>query len=439
MQTRWGPFTNMKAMESAPDFVVDTAKGVYVFDEHGRRYLDAHAGLWLVNAGYGRKEIVQAMAEQAERLAWFPSFGGMANRPSLDLAERLVEILQPEGMASVFFSNDGSEAVETALKLSRLYWKSKGQPRKTKLIGRHHAYHGVTYGALSVAGITANRTLFEPFVGDVYHAPAPYVSHCAFHGPTTGCTYACVAELERMIQFQDPDTVAAFIAEPVQAAGGVIIPPPDYLARVRDLCTRYHVLFIADEVVTAFGRLGTWTGSRYYGIQPDMMTFAKGLTSGYMPLGATAVSGDVFDTITSQAADGPEFRHGNTYSGHPVACAAAIANLEIIEKEDLATNAQHVGEWMGQELKVLSEAYPDAAQYPGCIGLLGRIEIVPGKADKPGQRALRVAQKMKERGVIVRTAQDILTLSPPLIMTKEQGQDIIDALRQALVEEMAQL
>lgn len=212
---RWGPYTSMKAMQEQGPLVIDHAEGVYVFDEDGRRYLDAHAALWLVNVGYGRREIIEAMARQAEKLSWFSSFGGFANRPSIELAERLIDLFKPDGMASVFLSNDGSEAMETALKMSRQYWKMRGMATKTKLIGRQHAYHGVTAGALSVAGITANRRMFEPLLGDIRHAPAPYRNHCTYHPASDVCTYACVREVERMIQFEDPSTVAAFVAEPI--------------------------------------------------------------------------------------------------------------------------------------------------------------------------------------------------------------------------------
>ncbi|WP_020375408.1 aspartate aminotransferase family protein [Sulfobacillus thermosulfidooxidans] len=434
MQTRWGPFTNMKSLMATKAFVVDRAEGIYVYDEQGKRYLDAHAGLWLVNVGYGRKEIIQAMTTQAERLAWFPSFGGMANRPSLILAERLVELLRPDGMASIFFSNDGSEAVETALKIARLYWKVRGEPRKTKFIGRQYGYHGVTYGALSVAGITHNRSMFEPFVGDVRHIPAPYISHCSFHDAETGCTYACSNELERVIQFEDPHTIAAFIAEPIQAAGGVIIPPADYLQKVRDICTRYNILFIADEVVTGFGRLGTWSGSRYFAIQPDMMTFAKGLTSGYMPLGATAVSDEILQVVVRAEAEGPEFRHGNTYSGHPVSCAVALENLRIIEEEDLALNATQVGRLLGEGLDALAEEFPYCVKYPGNAGLLGRVEVVSEDHRDNGQAGHAVAEAMKDHGVIIRPAGNILTFSPPLTITPHEIDILISTLHDVISE-----
>ncbi len=433
---RWGPYTSMKAMQEQGPLVIDRAEGVYVFDEDGRRYLDAHAALWLVNVGYGRREIIEAVARQAEKLSWFSSFGGFANRPSIELAERLIDLFKPDGMASVFLSNDGSEAMETALKMSRQYWKMRGMAAKTKLIGRQHAYHGVTAGALSVAGITANRRMFEPLLGDIRHAPAPYRNHCSYHPGNAVCTYACVREVERMIQFEDPSTVAAFVAEPIQAAGGVIIPPPDYLAQIREICTRYDVLLITDEVVTGFGRLGDWTGARHYGIQPDMMTFAKGITSGYQPLGATAVAQHILDAYMQGGAGEPELRHGNTYSGHPVAAAAALANIAIIERENLLERARAAGSHLGGLVDQIAKALPNHVADSGAEGLLGRVELRSDGHEPPGALGNRVTAKMREAGVIVRPAGDVITLSPPLIITDDQLDSVIETLHGVLLEVM---
>lgn len=428
----------MKSLMNDAPFIIDRADGVYVFDEEGRRYLDAHAGLWLANVGYNRREIIDAMHQQAERLAWFSSFGGMANRPSMDLAERLVEIFGPDSMGTVFFSNDGSEAVETALKISRQYWRAMGQPKRVKFLGRQHSYHGVTMGALSVAGITANRIAFEPLLSDVRHGPAPYQAHCAFHPTSDVCTYHCVAELERQIQFENPETIAAFIAEPVQAAGGVIIPPPDYLRQVADICRRYNILFIADEVVTAFGRLGDWSGSRHYGVQPDLMTFAKGITSGYMPLGATMAKSTILQAIASRTADTPELRHGNTYSGHPVAAAAALANITLIERDGLLERVPALGQHLEKGLRTVMAEHKNWLRHPGVEGLLGRIEVGPAEPRPdmaPGSWGQAASMLMRERGVIARAAGDVITFSPPLTITPAE----IDMITNALADSAAAL
>ena len=428
---RWGPYTQMSSLAANGPIVIDKAEGIYVWDETGRRYLDAHAGLWLANIGYGRPEIIQAVTEQAKKLSWFSSFGGFANRPSLTLAEKLVHLLEPDGIGSVFFSNDGSEAVETALKISRQYWKMLGKAHKYKLIGRQHAYHGVTMGALSVAGITANRQGFEPLLSGVRHAPAPYANHCSYHDSGMPCTLACAREVERIIQFEGPETIAAFIAEPIQAAGGVIIPPPEYLRQVREICRRYEILFIADEVVTGFGRLGEWTGSRHYGIKPDLMTFAKGITSGYLPLGATAVAPYVMETFLQSAQEGPELRHGNTYSGHPLAAVAALANIAVIEREQLLSRAAKMGDYLQIQLQNIAHQYHNLVADANCVGLLGRVELF-ASSNGPGKAAAAIARYLLDHGIIVRPVGDVITLSPPLIIEESEIDIIVETLASAL-------
>jgi adenosylmethionine-8-amino-7-oxononanoate aminotransferase len=430
---RWGPYTNMRAIaETGPEVIV-RAEGVYAYDEGGRRYIDGHGGLWLANVGYGRQEIVDAIARQAQELAWFDSFGGFANRPSMALADRLVGLMAPDGMAHVFFSNDGSGAVETALKIARQYWKMKGRANKYKFISRHRAYHGVTFGALSVQGVTANRVMFEPLLPGVIHAPAPYATQCSMHPDSPVCTLACARAIEDAILTQGADTVAAMIMEPVQAAGGVIIPPPTYMAQVAEICRRHEVLLIADEVVCGFGRLGEWFGSRYYGVKPDMMTMAKGLTSGYLPMGATAVSDEVFSAFVSGSAAGPEFRHGNTYSGHPVVAAAALANIDIIERENLPANAAAMGKVLAARLIEARASHPDWVADAGNVGLLGRLQVKDPTGLRTGSAlAAEVARGMHDRGVIVRPIEDIISFSPPLTIDEAQVDEMVAAADAAL-------
>ncbi len=430
---RWGPYTNMRAIAAGGPEVIVRAEGVYAYDEAGRRYIDGHGGLWLANVGYGRREIIEAIARQAEELAWFDSFGGFANRPSMALAERLVGLLAPEGMAHVFFGNDGSGAVETALKIARQYWKMRGRANKHKFITRQRAYHGVTLGALSVQGVTANRVMFEPLLPGVVHAPAPYAIRCSMHPDSPVCTFACVRAIEDAIVTQGPETVAALIMEPVQAAGGVIIPPPDYMARVAEICRRHEVLLIADEVVTGFGRLGEWFGSRYYGVRPDMMTMAKGLTSGYLPMGATAVSDEVFSAFVAGGPAGPEFRHGNTYSGHPVAAAAALANIDIIERENLPANAAAMGKVLKDRLAEVRGRRPDWVVDADAVGLLGRLQVRDPRGALPGAEiAAALARGMHARGVIVRPIEDVVTFSPPLTIDEAQVDEMLAAADAAL-------
>lgn len=431
--TRWGPYTNMKELSQNGPRIITRGEGVYVYDRQGRQYLDGHGGLWLANVGYGRTEIVDAIRQQAEALAWFSSFGGFANEPSLALADRLIGLLKPEGMAHVMFSNDGSESVEAALKIARQYWKIQGKANKFKYITRQYAYHGVTMGALSVQGVTANRVEFEPLLPGVIHVPAPYQHHCSMHPGSPVCTYACARAVEDAIITQGPETVAAFIAEPAQAAGGVILPPPDYLAAVREICRRYDVLFIADEVVCGFGRLGSWFGSRHYGIRPDIMTMAKGVTSGYVPLGVTAVSEDVFSPFLAMPGAGPEFRHGHTYSGHPIAAAAALANLTILEKEHLPDHAREMGPVLRSQLVEVQKRHPEWVVDANSEGLLGRLELKdPLGRWQPGALGDAVAQKMYELGVIVRPIGDVITFSPPLIIHEAQIRQMVGAAEEAL-------
>ncbi len=432
-QTRWGPYTNMKSLAESGPTIITRADGVYVYDDRGRQYIDGHGGLWLANIGYGRREIIDAIAQQAEALAWFPSFGGFANEPSLRLADRLIELLRPDGMAHVMFSNDGSESVETALKIARQYWKVQGLAHKYKYITRHHAYHGVTMGALSVQGIAENRIEFEPLLPGVVHVAAPYRNHCGMHPESSVCTFACARAVEEAILTQGADSVAAFIAEPVQAAGGVILPPSDYLRQVREICRRYDVLFIADEVVTGFGRLGSWFGSRHYGIQPDIMTMAKGITSGYVPLGATAVSENIFRTFLNMPVAGPEFRHGNTYSGHPLAAAAALANIQILEREALPEHARKMGVLLQKALQDVQQRHLEWVVDANAEGLLGRIELRdPSGQMQAGELGAAMAKHMYDLGVIVRPLGDVVTFSPPLVISEQQIAQMVAISEEAL-------
>ena len=379
-----------------------------------------------------------------QHLAYYSMFQGYSNPATIALAGRLIELTRPEGMGKVFFSDSGSEAVETALKMARQYWRNRGQAGKYKFISRQSAYHGVTFGAMSATGVMANRRMFEPLVPGFRHIDAP---NCYRHGfgeglDNEGVGTAAADALRRAIEFEGPSSVAAFIAEPVQGAGGVIVPPPNYLLACREICDAYDVLFIADEVVTGFGRTGTWFGSRTYGVRPDIMCFAKGLTSGYVPMGATACTDAIYDAFLGDPHEGKEFRHGNTYSGHATAAAAALANLDIIERENLPDNARRVGEHLLTGLRRL-DRHDIVGDIRG-IGLLARVELVRDRATKAsftpaGALGVRVQRRVEELGVIMRPVGDILTFSPPLILSEAQADRIVDAVDQALGEISATL
>ena len=435
LRYKWAPFTRVRFLERHGVVAVVRGRGSRVYDVQGREYIDAHGGLWLVNVGYGREEIARAVYQQMRELAWFSSFEGYTNLPSIELAERLVGLLAPEGMARIFFTGSGSESVETALKIARQYWRLKGQPGRYKILSRRRAYHGVTFGAMSASGVTANRTMFEPLVPGFRHGPAPYCYRCPLGLSPERCGLACADEMARIIEFEGPETVAAVIAEPVQGAGGVIVPPEGYLARLQEVCRRYQVLFILDEVITGFGRTGEWFGARRWGLRPDIMTFAKGLTSGYVPLGAVAVSEEVYDVFyRSEERAGP-FRHGNTYSGHPAACAAALANLRILEEERLVENARRVGERLLAGLRTLAR-HPMVGHVDG-VGLLARVELVQDRESRqpfpPGMGVGdRVALRAREMGVILRPLGDVLSFSPPLCLTEEEADRIVAVVDQAV-------
>jgi len=429
LRHRWHPYSSVADLEEAGPLVIEGASGVRVTDSDGKTYIDGHAGLWLVNVGYGRASIAEAAYKQMQRLAWFPSFGRHSNGPAIELSNRLAGLLEPEGMTHFFYSDSGSEANESALKIVRQYWKARGQAQRTKFISLENAYHGVTIGALSVAGMTVNRRAFEPLLGGVRHAVSPNWYRMGL--TPENCRKAAVSDIERIIAFEGADTIAAFIAEPVQGAGGVVIPPEGYLQDVAKLLRRNDILFIADEVITGFGRTGSWFGSRHFGVKPDIMTFAKGITSGYLPLGATAVTDRVYEAFRG----GAEFRHGNTYSGHPTVAAVAMENLRIVEEEDLPGRAAKAGAHLLQRLRGL-EGHPSVGNVNG-VGLLGRCELVADKGSRepiPAAVMVQVMKRILEAGVILRASGNVITFSPPLIIEDEDLDRIVDAVEEALTE-----
>ncbi len=431
----WAPYTQMGDLAEEEPIVAVDGDGATIVDSLGREFIDGHAALWLANAGFGRTEIVEAAAEQMHQLSWFPSFGGMSNDVAVRLAKRLVEMTEPEGMARAFFSSGGSEAVETALKMARQYWKLKGNDRKFKIISRRKAYHGVTFGALSATGVSPNRRLFEPLVPGFRHIEPPYCYRCPYGLEHPGCQLACAEELARTIAFESPDTVAAFIAEPVMGAGGVIVPPDGYWQRVAEICETHDVLLIADEVITGFGRTGEMFGVRHWDVRPDIMVFAKGLTSGYLPLGATLAKEEIFQVCLGRWGEGREFRHGTTYSGHPAASAAALENIRIIEEEGLVDRARELGEYLMRGLSDL-EDLPHVGNVDG-LGLMARVELVKDKDTREPFPAsdlvgLHVNREMLKRGVIMRPLGDVMTLSPPLVISEGELDSILESLRDVL-------
>lgn len=415
------PFTDHVAMQAAAGtHILTGGEGCWLRDQAGRKLLDGLAGLWCVNVGYGRREIIEAVTRQMSQLAYYPSFFNSTTEPAIELAARLSS-MAPGRLRRVMFSNSGSEANETALKLILNYWRLRGEPKRVKIISREFAYHGVTLATASMTGLPSCQTPFGLPLPNFLHAPAPH-SYVAKREPREYGEW-CVAETEKMIEREGAGTIAAIFAEPVQGAGGVIVPPPGYLAALRALARKYGILFVADEVITAFGRLGAWFASEMWELDPDLMCLAKGLTSGYLPLGATMAAEEMADVL----AKGGYLAHGFTYSGHPTSCAAALANLALIESEGLvARTREETGPYFQQKLAELGE-HPKVGEARG-VGLIGALELKDGT----GTLGIKGAALAREEGVIIRGIRDILAMAPPLIATMEEIDFLFTATRRAL-------
>jgi putrescine---pyruvate transaminase len=391
--TFWHPFANMSAVRERALTIV-RGEGALVWDDAGRQYVDATAALWFCNIGHGRAELADAAARQMRELAAYHTFGPFTNPPAEELAQR-VAALAPLEDAKVFFTaGGGSDAIDTAGKLARAYWNVSGRPEKRVIVSRNLAYHGVNAYGTSLGGIPANEALFGRLVSDVEQVPWDDAD-------------ALAAAVERL----GPERVAAFVCEPVVGAGGVLPPPPGYLARIAEVCRANDVLLIADEVITGFGRLGEWFGSARFGIRPDLVTVAKGITSGYVPLGAVIASGRIAEPFWKPG--GTELlRHGYTYSGHATACAVALANLDVLESERLVERVRELEPVLEAVLRPLERQ--DLVREVRTVGLLGAVELDREVAD-------RVAAETLERGVITRALRGVaLQISPPFVVTEEQ-------------------
>jgi adenosylmethionine-8-amino-7-oxononanoate aminotransferase len=407
-------------------------RGATVQDINGREYLDGLSGLWNVNAGHGRAELADVAAAQMKELAYFSGYIGSSNIPAIALAERLVE-LTGGTMQAVFFTSGGAEANESAFKTARFFWRARGKPEKVKVVARQEGYHGVTLQAMSATKMGTYWKMFEPRVPGFVHIQTcyPYRYQGAQPGETVG--QAAARELEETILREGPETVAAFIGEPIHGAGGVIYPTDDYWARVREVCTRYDVLLIADEIITGFGRTGRWFGLTHWNVTPDIVSFAKGVTSGYLPLGGIMVTKAIKDAMDSVK---PEDRwmHAFTYSAHPTCCAVALKNIEIIEREGLCGNAEKMGTRLYAGLTAAFGAHPNAGDIRGGKGLLAAVEFVEDRATKKNfavdrKVAARLHAEMVKGGVVTRTRPaggahpatgDILFFAPPLVVTKAE-------------------
>ncbi|MBI2266138.1 MAG: aspartate aminotransferase family protein [Armatimonadetes bacterium] len=425
-------FTFLKeVMETGPKLMV-RGKGVRLWDIHGKEYIDGMSILWVVNAGHGREEIKEAVTAQMDKISYATLFGGYFNEPAVRLAQKLA-LITPGDLTHTFFVSGGSEAIETSVKIARQYHQLNGHPNRYKVIGRREAYHGTTYGALSLSGIKANRTPFEPLLPGFRHISPPYCYRCDFGKAYPECDLDCVRTLQQLIEFEGPKTIACVVMEPVMSALGSVAPPQEYYRKIREICDQYGILLVLDEVNNGFGRIGRMFASEHYGITPDMMTFAKGLSSGYMPIGATIVRRGIAEKFVDWM-----LVHGLTFGGHPLACAAALKNIEIIEKENLPARSAEMGAYLLEKLKTLEE-HSIVGDVRG-LGLHTSVEYVKDKKTKERlsgrvRIASKVEERMYRRGIyLCRASVDKTYIAPPLIVRKEEIDRIVNALDESIGE-----
>ena len=428
----WMPFSDNKYFKGTPRMLA-RAEGMHYYTPEGREILDGTAGLWCCNAGHGRVEIVQAIQKQAAIMDFAPTFQ-LGHPIAFEAASRVAEIT-PEGMDRVFFTNSGSESADTALKIALAYHKARGESSRVRLIGRERGYHGVGFGGMSVGGIGPNRKQFGALLPYVDHLPHTHgLKENLFQKgePQHGAHLADA--LENLVALHGAETIAAVMVEPVAGSTGVLVPPVGYLKRLREICDRHGILLIFDEVITGFGRLGTNFGAERLGVTPDIMTMAKGLTNAAVPMGAVAVRNGVYDAIVNGMPAGIEFFHGYTYSGHPLAAAAAIATLELHKTEDLPGRARAMEPYWEDAVHSLKSA-PNVIDIRN-YGLIGGIEL-SSRPGKPGARAMDVFRRCFDKGVLVRVTGDIVALSPPLIVENAHVDRLIGTLDEAIRAEAA--
>jgi len=437
LQHLWHQNVQHRGLAANPPLEIVRGEGCCVWDSEGRHYIDGMAGLFCVNVGYGRQKIVEAAAAQMAELPFYPLT--QSHGPGARLAARLAGML-PAGLDRVYFLNSGSEAVETALKMARQYGRMAhpGQNRY-KIIARHRGYHGFTFGAMSATGQILRKQAFEPLVPGFYHVPPPDPYRCGFCKNEPACTLGCADEIERVIRMEGPETIAAVIAEPTIGGGGIFPAPEGYLERLREICDRYGALLILDEVITGFGRTGKLFGFEHAGVRPDILTVAKGITSAYLPLAATVATDRVFEAFRADRDFDPKFTQVSTFGGHPVACAAALANLDILIGERLWENSARVGAYLVDKLRGLDS--PWIGEVRG-RGLLAGLEMVADRATREPlaePEVMKLVKRIRDRGVLVGRNNDTVPglcntviLSPPLILTESQADTIVGAIGASL-------
>jgi putrescine aminotransferase len=426
------PFTDYKALAGEGSRIITRADGAWLWDSEGQQILDGMAGLWCVNVGYGRDELAEAAARQMRDLPYYNLFFKTATPPAIELARKLAE-LTPPGLNHAFFTNSGSEANDTIIRLVRQFWALEGHPERCVIIGRGNGYHGSTVAATAMGGMTAMRQQGGQPLPDFHQIREPHQFRFGRDKSPEDFAREAAGWLEEAVQAIGPGRVAAFIGEPIQGAGGLIVPPPGYWAEIQRICAKYGILLIADEVICGFGRTGAWFGSQTFDIHPDLMTLAKGLSSGYQPIAAVMVGDRVARTLIDR---GGEFLHGFTYSGHPVACAVALENISILERERLVERVRDdVGPALMERLAALAD-HPLVGEVRG-RGLMAGVELRPdARADLGPVPAGRIGTRCRdycfEANVIIRAVHDTMVLSPPLVITHEQIDHLVATLTQAL-------
>ncbi len=426
------PFTDHKDLHKRRSQIITRADGVYIYDADDKKILDGMSGLWCVNVGYGRQEIIAAAAEQMQELPYYNSFFQCSNPPAIELSALLQAISQPQ-FKRIFFAGSGSESNDTIVRMVRTYWDLMGQPERHTIISRHNAYHGSTVAAASLGGMKAMHKQSGLPIPGIVHVEQPYWFGSDRSMSADEFGLAAARSIEDKIKEIGPDKVAAFIGEPIQGAGGVIVPPDSYWPEVQRICDEYGILLISDEVITGFGRLGEWFGADYFRIRPDFMPFAKGVTSGYLPLGGVFVSDRVADVLIDK---GGEFFHGYTYSGHPVACAVAIANLKLIQSENLVARIRDdIGPYLQQKWRALGD-HPLVGD-TRMVGLMGALEIVENKDtlqrfDKKRGVGTICREKLLVNGVCMRAVGDTVICAPPFVLSHAEADEMIEATWKAL-------
>lgn len=430
------PTTNLLAHRGSGPLVIERAEGIFVYDNNGKRYIEGLAGLWCTGLGYGNKELVETAREQMSKLSFSHLFGGRSHEPAIALAEK-IKAISPVPASKVFFTNSGSEANDTQVKLAWYYNNARGQPRRKKFIARQRAYHGTTVAAASLSGLGVFHADFDLPIAGMLHTDCSHHWKYAEAGESEEAYATRLARnLEDMIEREGPDTIAAFIAEPVMGAGGVLLPPATYFEKVQAVLAKHDIAFIADEVICGFGRTGNWWGSQTFGMQPSSVTMAKAVTSAYVPMGALTVPEQMYETLVEASGKHGVFAHGFTYSGHPLACAIALKTIEIYERMKIVEHVQRVAPIFQMRLKALAD-HPLVGEARG-VGLIGGLEFVKDKRSKQsfdarlgvGAKAARFAE---EEGVLCRAVGgDTLALCPPLVIDGAQVNALFDDIARAL-------